>query len=306
MYLRFLQVLINAQVDDLYSYNTKYTSPALTQKVFANMRRIGKDFLGVETPLFATMLVQPQAAAEDEDDNEVSAAPTPPSPTQAPSPPPPEPTSPPPHPQPVPPLSPLQEQPTQPTHTSESSMNLLNTLIKTYASLTQKVANLEQDKEGGIVELDADEDVTLVDVDTTVETDADIQGRMEEDVNAVKEINAAEPTVFDDEEMAKRLQDEELKADAREALPEFKEETNLCSSSQEKHDSVFEENGWGTRLHTLRPGRDEEPTKKRGVKETLLQESFKKLREEVEASGSHTTQQDTPTVDPTEIFEEDV
>nr|GEW39129.1 hypothetical protein [Tanacetum cinerariifolium] len=146
MYLRFLQVLINAQVDDLYSYNTKYTSPALTQKVFANMRRIGKDFLGVETPLFATMLVQPQAAAEDEDDNEVSAAPTPPSPTQAPSPPPPEPTSPPPHPQPVPPLSPLQEQPTQPTHTSESSMNLLNTLIKTYASLTQKVANLEQDK----------------------------------------------------------------------------------------------------------------------------------------------------------------
>nr|GEZ81265.1 hypothetical protein [Tanacetum cinerariifolium] len=41
MYLRFLQVMINAQVDDLSSHNTKYTSPALTQKIFANMRRNG-------------------------------------------------------------------------------------------------------------------------------------------------------------------------------------------------------------------------------------------------------------------------
>nr|GFD58792.1 hypothetical protein [Tanacetum cinerariifolium] len=49
----------------------------------------------------------------------------------------------------------------------------------------------------------------------------------------------------------------------------------------------------------------EEPVKKRGAEETLLQESFKKLRVEVEASGSHFTQ-DTPTVDPIEIYEEDV
>nr|GEY28005.1 ribonuclease H-like domain, reverse transcriptase, RNA-dependent DNA polymerase [Tanacetum cinerariifolium] len=32
MYLRFLQVIINAQVDDLSSHNKQYTSPALTQK----------------------------------------------------------------------------------------------------------------------------------------------------------------------------------------------------------------------------------------------------------------------------------
>nr|GEZ85887.1 hypothetical protein [Tanacetum cinerariifolium] len=44
---------------------------------------------------------------------------------------------------------------------------------------------------------------------------------------------------------------------------------------------------------------------KRGVEEKLLQESFKKLRAEVEASGSHTTQ-DTATDDPKEISEEDV
>nr|GFA00122.1 hypothetical protein [Tanacetum cinerariifolium] len=33
-------VMINAQVDDLFSHNTKYTSSALTQKVFTNLRRI--------------------------------------------------------------------------------------------------------------------------------------------------------------------------------------------------------------------------------------------------------------------------
>nr|GEU50434.1 putative ribonuclease H-like domain-containing protein [Tanacetum cinerariifolium] len=74
MYPRYLQVMINNQVDDLSSHTTKYTSPALTQKVFANMRRIGKEFSGVETPLFASMLVQPQAEEDDvegrkDDDN---------------------------------------------------------------------------------------------------------------------------------------------------------------------------------------------------------------------------------------------
>nr|GEZ03086.1 putative ribonuclease H-like domain-containing protein [Tanacetum cinerariifolium] len=75
-------------LDDLSSYTTKYTSPALTQKVFGNMRRIGKRFSGLETPLFATMLVQPQAATEEEDkEDEVHAATTPPSPTHEPKPP---------------------------------------------------------------------------------------------------------------------------------------------------------------------------------------------------------------------------
>nr|GEY31195.1 hypothetical protein [Tanacetum cinerariifolium] len=42
-----------------------YTSPNLTQKVFANMRRVGKGFSSVETPMFASMLVQPQPQAEE-------------------------------------------------------------------------------------------------------------------------------------------------------------------------------------------------------------------------------------------------
>nr|GEX41633.1 hypothetical protein [Tanacetum cinerariifolium] len=41
MYPRFLQLMSNAQIDDLSSHNTKYTSPALTKKVFANIRRVG-------------------------------------------------------------------------------------------------------------------------------------------------------------------------------------------------------------------------------------------------------------------------
>nr|GEZ87038.1 hypothetical protein [Tanacetum cinerariifolium] len=110
--------MINAQVDDLSSHNTNYTSPALTQNVFANIRRIGKGFSGVDTPLFDTMLVQPQVqdAAEVEEDDEESATPTPPSPTPATTPPPPPP----------------QQQPTQHTDTSESSMTLLNTLMETF------------------------------------------------------------------------------------------------------------------------------------------------------------------------------
>nr|GFB85113.1 hypothetical protein [Tanacetum cinerariifolium] len=51
----------------------KNTSPALTQMVLANIKRIGKGFSGVETPLFATMLVQSQATTKEED--EVPAAP---------------------------------------------------------------------------------------------------------------------------------------------------------------------------------------------------------------------------------------
>nr|GFB71053.1 hypothetical protein [Tanacetum cinerariifolium] len=62
-------------------------------------------------------------------------------------------------------------------------------------------AQEDASKHGGIAELDAKEDVTLPDVDTAIEMDADIQGRIEEDVTAVMEVNAAEPIVFDDEEV---------------------------------------------------------------------------------------------------------
>nr|GEX71009.1 hypothetical protein [Tanacetum cinerariifolium] len=215
-------VMINSQVDDLSSHNTKYTSPAFTHNVFANMRKIVKGFLGVETPLFDNMLVQQQVqedaeVAEDED-NETCATLT-----------------------------------QKVAHLEQDKVSQALKITK----LKQRVKKLEKNRKfkssslkrlkkvggGGITELDANEDVTLVDVDV------DTQGRIEEDVTAVKDINAveSEPTVFDDEEVQ----------------PIFEREY--------KHVQTF-----------LKSDRDEEPTKKRPAKETLLQESFKKLRAEVE------------------------
>nr|GEZ46568.1 hypothetical protein [Tanacetum cinerariifolium] len=55
-----------AQVVDLYSHTTRYISPALTQKVFANMRRVGKGCSGIETPLFENMLEIREIDAEEE------------------------------------------------------------------------------------------------------------------------------------------------------------------------------------------------------------------------------------------------
>ncbi|GJV36246.1 hypothetical protein Tco_1408723 [Tanacetum coccineum] len=42
-------------------FNDEYDTPSHTKKVFANMRRQGKEFSGTVTPLFATMLIQSQA-----------------------------------------------------------------------------------------------------------------------------------------------------------------------------------------------------------------------------------------------------
>nr|GEV21046.1 hypothetical protein [Tanacetum cinerariifolium] len=167
MYLRFLQLMISAQVGDLSSHATKYTSPALTQKVFANMRRVGKGFSGVDTPLFEGMLVPQQGAddvanvavddvADDVDDVIIEdvAEPTLPLPTPTITPPPPQelpstsqvtPT-PPPSQIAQPSSLPPQQQPSQPSQTTDISMDLLNTLLETYTSLTRKVKALEQDK----------------------------------------------------------------------------------------------------------------------------------------------------------------
>nr|GEX40415.1 hypothetical protein [Tanacetum cinerariifolium] len=128
--------IICLATDDLSSHNTKYTSPGLTHKVFANMRRIGKGFLRVKTPLFDAMLVPQQVqedAAEVEEDKDNEAL--------------------------------------------------------EIVTLKQRVRKLEKKRRtkhsglnrgGEIAKLDANEDVTLVDVDAEVEMNTNIQGRMAE------------------------------------------------------------------------------------------------------------------------------
>nr|GEZ38108.1 hypothetical protein [Tanacetum cinerariifolium] len=66
MYLRFIQLIIQTNIADLSKHTTTYISPVFTQKVFANMQRVGKGFSGVETPLFENMLAVRDVAEEAE------------------------------------------------------------------------------------------------------------------------------------------------------------------------------------------------------------------------------------------------
>nr|GEY38900.1 hypothetical protein [Tanacetum cinerariifolium] len=181
MYPRFLQLLIRKQVGDLSTYTTKYTSPALTQKVFANMRRVGKGFSRVETPLFERMLVGQEIEEEGYEDEHVEDVTTGddaqgddiaahgevPTVTQEPSIP--SPTLPTPPPQPpqdlpstsqvqhTPPQSPLvqpqpQPQP-QPQQAADFPMSLLQEALDTCAALTRIVEHLEYDKVAQALEI---------------------------------------------------------------------------------------------------------------------------------------------------------
>nr|GEX87609.1 hypothetical protein [Tanacetum cinerariifolium] len=185
-------------------------------------------------------------------------APTPPSHTNVPSSPPQDPApttqATPQQDQPsTPPASPPQEQPTSP---NDSTMPLLTTLMETCATLSKKVAELEQDKqtqaleilklkkrvkklenkkrskssgfkrlrkvEGKIEAIDADEDITLVDMETQKEVaamDAEPRGRIDqENLNAAsKGVNVTEPTVFDDEEVTMTMAQTLIKMKAEKA-----------------------------------------------------------------------------------------
>nr|GFC02308.1 hypothetical protein [Tanacetum cinerariifolium] len=163
MYLRFLQLMIRAQVGDLSSHSIKYSSHVLTQKVFANMRRVGKGFSRVDTPLFEGMIVAQQIDdVADEGDTSVAVDDVPavadepsiPSPTPTTQPPPPSQDLPstsqvlptlPPSLIAQPPLPQQQPQP-QPSHYAEILMDLLYTLLETCTTLTRRVEHLEQDK----------------------------------------------------------------------------------------------------------------------------------------------------------------
>ncbi|GJT79400.1 hypothetical protein Tco_1053742 [Tanacetum coccineum] len=70
MYPRFLQVFFNQQLGDVSTHKKIFVNPFHIKKVFANMKRAGKDFSGRITPLFDTMMVQ--ASEEVGEDSEVS------------------------------------------------------------------------------------------------------------------------------------------------------------------------------------------------------------------------------------------
>nr|GEV43504.1 hypothetical protein [Tanacetum cinerariifolium] len=67
MYPRFIQTILDKQLDGLPTHKEKYDASFHTKKVFANMKRIGKGFSGKETPLFPTMVGPNQVQMDEED-----------------------------------------------------------------------------------------------------------------------------------------------------------------------------------------------------------------------------------------------
>ncbi|GKC62659.1 putative ribonuclease H-like domain-containing protein [Tanacetum coccineum] len=57
-------LFLDKQVEGMYKHKKIYVTPSHTKKVFANMKRQGKDFSGRDTPLFPTMIVQAQEQVE--------------------------------------------------------------------------------------------------------------------------------------------------------------------------------------------------------------------------------------------------
>ncbi|GKB36506.1 hypothetical protein Tco_0881448 [Tanacetum coccineum] len=57
-HIRFIQIFLTKQQRLLQPDKKDYTAPALTPKLFSNMKRVSKGYTGVDIPLFPTMLVQ--------------------------------------------------------------------------------------------------------------------------------------------------------------------------------------------------------------------------------------------------------
>nr|GEX73320.1 ribonuclease H-like domain-containing protein [Tanacetum cinerariifolium] len=249
--------------------------------------------MGYEKPPLKLMFYK---AAEEENDVEVPAA-TPPSPINAPSPPLQDPIPTPPQAQPATLPSPLQEQPT-------NQLTPLNKRVKKLEkNRRSKSSGL---KRGKLKAIDADEDITLVDMETQEEYE-DKEENI--DWNVV-----AEQIQEKHHDNIKKYQSLKRKpvsiAQARKNMiiylnnmAGYKME-HFSGMTYDKVRPIFEMEY--NKVQTLfNPVKDvEEPQKKRVAKKTLLQESFKKLKA-VKVSGYESTQ-DTPTNDAKEMSEEDV
>nr|GEZ42834.1 hypothetical protein [Tanacetum cinerariifolium] len=319
MYRRFLQVVMDNQLDDMTTHNTRYTSLAFTQKVFANMRRVGKGFSCVETHLFASKLVQPQPQAVEE----------------------------------------IEDQPTTPHESSMPLLTtLLETCATLSQKVAEgKIAANDADDDVTLVDVEKDEEVVTMDVESQgminqEDVDADNKGVSvaeptvfdDEDVTITITQTLiklkAEKAKLLDEQIAQKLHDEE-NIDWSAVADQVQEKhldwirkyqnlkKKLVSIAQAiKNIIIYLKNMVGYKMEFFRrmiydkvrpiferehkkvqtlfkPDKDvEKPKKKRVADETLLQESFKKLKA-AEVSGSESTQE-TPFNDPKEMTEEDV
>nr|GEU29160.1 hypothetical protein [Tanacetum cinerariifolium] len=175
------ELLIRKQVGDLSTHTTKYASPTMTQKVFANMRRVGKGFSEVETPLFEGMLlgqeieeegdayehVEDVTAGDDAQGDDTAAHGEVPTVTQEPSIPSPTLTIPPSQPpqdipstsqvQQTPPQSPQVQPPSPQPQPQQQAVDFPKSLLQeeldACAALTRRVEHLEYDKVAQALEI---------------------------------------------------------------------------------------------------------------------------------------------------------
>nr|GEV40452.1 hypothetical protein [Tanacetum cinerariifolium] len=219
MYPRFLQLMIDAQVGDFSSHTTKYTSLALTQKVFAYIRRDGKGFYKVDTPLFEGMLVPQQSHDDVAADNvaddvanvvadaavkdENAAEPTPPTPATTP-----------PHQQELIPSTSHDKiaqalEITKLKHRfrkleKKSKLKALGLKRLRKVRTTQRVESPadtvmddqeDASKQGGITKLDADADVTLEEVAAVTKDAKDNEAEPAELKEVIKVVTTAKPMI---------------------------------------------------------------------------------------------------------------
>nr|GEX58110.1 hypothetical protein [Tanacetum cinerariifolium] len=256
--------LIHTLVQCLSAKRTAWNefSCSIASTIIGLATELEKVFQELRLLCFASMLVQPQPQAEEEEEEvEVLNASAPPSPTNSLSPNLQDPT---PTPYATPHASPPQEQPRGCIQTKEK-----------------------------IEAIDADEDITLVDM----EKDKEVKMTMAKTLIKQK----AEKAKLLNEQIAQKLHDEKVQkavAKDKQEKDDMERAQNMAGYKMEhfrgmtydKVRPVFEREY--KKVQTLfKPDKDvEEPKKKRVDDETLLQESFKKPRV-VEVSGSKSTQE---------------
>nr|GEX28448.1 putative ribonuclease H-like domain-containing protein [Tanacetum cinerariifolium] len=196
---------------DLSTHTTKYASPTLTQKVFANIRRVGKGFSRVDTPLFEGMPVAQEIEEEGDADEHVEyvtsgddahgddtaahgEVPTvqqtlPQSPQ----------VQPPPQPQP------------QPQQAADFPMSLLQETLDACVALTRRVEHLEYDKVAQALEITKLKRRRVDTSDDTVMDDESNQGRM------IAEMDKDDVVVLmDDKEDDKKVEEAKVVESAQE------------------------------------------------------------------------------------------
>nr|GEZ99355.1 hypothetical protein [Tanacetum cinerariifolium] len=237
------------QVDDMTTHNTRYKSPALTQKVFENMRRVRTCFSSVETPLFDSMLVpsQPQAEEGVEVDE------------------------------------------------LEKDKNSQALEIQQLKKRVKRLESKKKSKTSGLKRL------RRVGATQRGRINPNVAGKGVSAVIAPELVSTTEPTVFDDEDVTMTMAQTLIKLKAAKAIilnekiaQKFHDEEVrkvAARDEQEKANTLFKQD-------------KDIQKKKRVANETLLQDSFKKLRA-AEVSRSESTQE-IPIDDPKEITKEDV